>query len=680
MTITFSMTNTICLNMIVKNESRVILRLLESVVQVIDGYCICDTGSTDNTIELIEGFFADKGIPGKIIREPFRDFGYNRTFALQACADIPNMDYILLMDADMILTGSILASSNMEAFKMSLNKDCYHICQGSPDYYYKNVRIVRNYRGYSYWGVTHEYVSTPAGTSYDSIPLDVLFINDIGDGGAKLDKFERDIRLLTKGLEENPNNDRYTFYLANSLRDAGHTERAIETFRKRVEIGGWIEEVWQSHYNIGICYASLGQYEKAICAWVDAYQAHPKRIESLYEIVKYYREQGKNYAAFLYLVEAERSRKLWGASDDFLFLKKDIYDYKLDFEFSIIAYYIPNHGYDIVRHCMTVLSYPHLPEGTANRVFNNYKFYVKRLQRSGFNPQQLNILETATDSLDITKDAAFTKSTPSIALRGNYLLVNSRYVNYYINDEGNYINRSEITTKNAVAVIDISNPIWKVVQEFELKYDMSKDGYYVGLEDVRLYVSGSTIHYQANRGMPDSTMTVENGHIALDSESTKNVRWPIHQTRHTRVEKNWVICDESKIITHWGPQICLGEYKEDAFVETHKIAAPYVFKHLRGSTNAVVIKNELWFICHTVSYEDRRYYYHMVVVLDAETYAVKRYSPFFTFEGEKVEYTLGFVYFENTDQLVIGYSLYDKCAKYMQIGRETIENDMISFV
>jgi hypothetical protein len=69
----------------------------------------------------------------------------------------------------------------------------------------------------------------------------------------------------------------------------------------------------------------------------------------------------------------------------------------------------------------------------------------------------------------------------------------------------------------------------------------------------------------------------------------------------------------------------------------------------------------------------------MVVVLDAETYAVKRYSPFFTFEGEKVEYTLGFVYFENTDQLVIGYSVYDKCAKYMQIGRETIENDMISF-
>ena len=42
--------------MIVKNESRVILRLLESVRLIVDSYCICDTGSTDNTIEIIKLF------------------------------------------------------------------------------------------------------------------------------------------------------------------------------------------------------------------------------------------------------------------------------------------------------------------------------------------------------------------------------------------------------------------------------------------------------------------------------------------------------------------------------------------------------------------------------------------------------------------------------------------------
>jgi glycosyltransferase involved in cell wall biosynthesis len=57
---TFTISNprpSLCLNMIVKNESKIITRLLQSVVGVIDTYCICDTGSTDNTIEVITEFF-----------------------------------------------------------------------------------------------------------------------------------------------------------------------------------------------------------------------------------------------------------------------------------------------------------------------------------------------------------------------------------------------------------------------------------------------------------------------------------------------------------------------------------------------------------------------------------------------------------------------------------------------
>ena len=52
----------ICLNMIVKNESAIIIRLLESVIPLIDSYCICDTGSTDNTITLIKEYCKSKNI------------------------------------------------------------------------------------------------------------------------------------------------------------------------------------------------------------------------------------------------------------------------------------------------------------------------------------------------------------------------------------------------------------------------------------------------------------------------------------------------------------------------------------------------------------------------------------------------------------------------------------------
>lgn len=702
----------ICLNMIVKNESRVIERLLTSVAPLIDAYCICDTGSTDNTIEIIESFMTNHKIPGKIVHEPFRDFGYNRTFAAKAAAEIPGMDYLLLLDADMVLTGDILNSenintqplpinqlngtppeassliSNVNRFKTSLTADCYHICQGTPQYYYKNVRIMRNYRGYTYWGVTHEYVNTPTGTVYESIDMGTLFINDIGDGGAKTDKFERDIRLLTKGLEENPGNDRYTFYLANSLRDGGRYDEAIARFRERIKIGGWIEEIWHSHYSIGNCYRSLGEMEKAIGAWIDAFQAHPKRIESLYEIIKHYREHGKNVAAYMFYKTADASRAKWGASNDFLFLQKDVYDYKLDYEMSILGYYANYDDYHMPKLNMNVLCYPHLPGDINKNVMTNYKFYCPRLSQYATTFDQ-SFLTKATDSLGLASDGTFVKSTPSLVLRGNHLIVNVRYVNYRIDDNGNYVNQENIITKNAIATLDISKDRWQIVDEFELAYDAFHDSRYVGLEDIRLYIEGDMMFYNANRGLKSGNMTVETGQISLESKSTKNVRWPKGKCS---LEKNWVLFGPNRVIYHWNPELTIGtivstthksEYDEDSlsyFKELKRNPVPPFFHSLRGSTNGVVIKDELWFICHSVSYEDRRYYYHIVLVLDKETLAVRRYTPFFTFEGEKVEYTLGFVYLEKTDALLIGYSVYDKCAKYMSVSREYFEGEMIPFI
>ena len=673
---------TICLNMIVKNESRVIERLLNSVAPLIDAYCICDTGSTDNTIQLIESFMTKRQIPGKIVREPFRDFGYNRTFAAKAAAEIPGMDYLLLVDADMVLTGDMLKPDNISRFKTSLTADCYHICQGTPQYYYKNVRIMRNYRGYTYWGVTHEYINTPAGTVYESIDMGALFINDIGDGGAKTDKFERDIRLLTKGLEENPGNDRYTFYLANSLRDAGRYDEAIARFRERIQIGGWIEEVWHSHYSIGDCYRRSGQMEKAIGAWIDAFQAHPKRIESLYEIIKYYREHGKNTAAYIFYKTADASRAKWGASNDFLFLQKDVYDYKLDYEMSIIGYYANYDDYPMPALNMKVLSYPYLSNDVNHNIMTNYKFYCPKLIQHAVSFEQ-PFLTKATESLGLAADGTFVKSTPSLVLRGNHLIVNVRYVNYRIDDNGNYVNQENIITKNAIATLDISKDRWQIVDEFELAYDTSQDGHYVGLEDIRLFIEGDKLFYNANRGLNTGVMTVEHGQIAIETKSTKNSLWPKGKSS---LEKNWVLFGANRVIYHWTPELTIGtidtssEEGTSYFKVLKQNPVPRFFNSLRGSTNGVVIKDELWFICHTVSYEDRRYYYHTVVVLDRETLALRRYTPFFTFEGEKVEYTLGFVYLEKTDALLIGYSLYDKCAKYISVSRKYFEGEMIPFI
>lgn len=678
----------LCLNMIVKNESRIIRRLLESVAKYIDCYCICDTGSTDNTVQIIEDFFSRQTppIPGRIIKEPFRDFGYNRTFALKACESI-DVKYVLLLDADMIFQPN--PDWTKEDIYRRLTDDVYYLFQGSDTFYYKNVRIVKNRVGMSYWGVTHEYVRTPHGSKYSKFDKNELFINDIGDGGCKADKFERDVKLLLKGLEDEPNNDRYTFYLANSYRDAGQHDNAIATYKKRIALGGWFDEVWHSHYSIGKCYRNKGDMANAIYWWLEAYNFFPNRIENLYEIIYYYRTHGKNNLAYGILLMADEQRKK-NTHNDYLFLQKDVYDYKLDYELSIIGYYCNYANYDLKKVSMKVLNYPYTDNGISNNVLNNYKFYVENICDSNLLVDETcDLLQSIGKNLPELKEKVisgeFVPSTPSICMANGKLVVNVRYVNYKIKPDGGYENPGSIETINVLAIVNIEDDDeWVIEKEFVMNYDKTKDNLYVGLEDVRLYCPKSTIYFNANRGLSYHNIKVEHGSISLEDD-VRGVKSSciLDIDGGNQVEKNWVLfqTDENKMkaIYSWYPLI-IGDINTETSRVTNKIeySSPFFFKHLRGSTNGIRVKDELWFICHTVSYEDRRYYYHIMVALDPDTYEVLRYTPYFTFEKEKVEYTLGFVYFDTTDEILISYSVMDKSTEYLLLERKMFDNMMFT--
>lgn len=682
-----STTNTLCLNMIVRNESRIILRLLESVAHIIDSYCICDTGSTDNTVQLVQQFFASRlpPIPGKIVHEPFRDFGHNRTFALDACIDVPNADYLLLLDADMVLQ----TTTDIAKWKRELCKDAYYIYQGSENFYYKNVRIVRNRCGMSYWGVTHEFVKTPEGCIYEQIPKSAMFINDIGDGGAKADKFERDVRLLLKGLEDHPSNDRYTFYLANSYRDGGNPEKAIEYYKQRVEIGGWFEEVWFSYYSIGKCYKQLGDMPNAINAWMDAYQFFPKRLENLYEIASHYRYIGKNELAYMFCNIALHQLK-HNPPQDYLFMHKDVYAYKLEYEMTVIGYYCNLDGHDLGKMSMKVLAQPFVESHITRNVLSNYKFYAKPLRTwelAAVDPENLVLLSSIGKELvAATGIPHMVSTTPSVVYDKikHQLIVCVRYVNYRINDKGGYDNHKHITTVNVMATVDIREDVWRKTSESILEYNRELDATYVGLEDVRLHLSpDKRVLFNANRGLVQG-MNIEHGEIDMSAQLAKTNSRLLTMTGQENIEKNWVLLNGAdgklKSVYGWHP-LRIGdvvECNEDAnkhynFAQTHEFATPDLFKHVRGSTNGVQIDDELWFLCHVVSYEDRRYYYHLFVVLDADTLELKRYTRLFTFDKEKVEYSLGFVYFRPTNRFLLGFSRLDKTTEFMYVSKSAVE-------
>ena len=684
--------------MIVKNESKIITRLLDSVIPIIDCYCICDTGSTDNTIELIKQYFQEKNIPGKIVQEPFQDFAYNRNFALQNCEGMS--EYILFMDADMQLI--------INDFDKNILKDFGHfyILQGTENFYYKNTRIVKNNGLYSYSGVTHEYINFPSTSKECLIEKNQLFILDIGDGGSKNNKFERDIYLLEKGISEDPKNERYHFYLANSYFDTQNFHKAIENYKKRIELGGWIEEIWYSHYKIGLAYKHFSDIqnnmELAVSYWLNAYNLFPYRVENLYELVEYYRYISKHNLAYLYYRLARKI--INNISEDeknsYLFLNNDIYKYKFDYEFSIIYCYLFLNKTEKINFIIDDKKDDHSDELTNSlmKVFNSYddriisitlcniKFYRKifklkskiTLDYSSFFIENVN-----------NEDIIFNSSSSCIIPNKNKdgYIMNIRYVNYTINDSGGYLGTEKnITTINKY--VELSKKFEKTYEKvFDLVYN---NKYYLGVEDVRIFNSvnnnvnnnsdnivfmGTSLHDNGKLGI--SYGQYDKNKVSLDYKELKC------SFNNADCEKNWVFCNTKilgisnntaqQILYKWHPlQICsLNDDHIDLLVERNM---PGVFKYARGSSSGFNYNNEIWFVVHVVSYESPRYYYHMIVVFD-ELMNLLRYSSLFTFEEINIEYCLSIIVEDN--KVIIPYSTIDRTTKVGIYDKSYIESTLI---
>ena len=317
---------TICLNMIVKNEEKVIKRLLESIIDIIDFFIIIDTGSTDNTIPIIQEYFKSFNISGFILKSEFRDFEFNRNEALQFCYKLSNTDYILLLDADMVLEINNFS-------KDSLNKDMYYILQFDNNYMYKNTRIIRNKDIFFYKGLTHEVVLARKNVTYETFPRDNICIKDIGDGGCKEDKIDRDTKLLIKSIKEEPDNSRNYFYLANTFFTKRDFDKSEKCYIKRISMGGWGEEIWYSYYRLGLMYLLKKDHIKSLYFFLEAYEHSPNRVENLYYLMNFYRINDKKNIFLHYynlaknILEKDIDRK------GYLFMEKDMYEIKINQEY-----------------------------------------------------------------------------------------------------------------------------------------------------------------------------------------------------------------------------------------------------------------------------------------------------------------------------------------------------------
>lgn len=621
--------------LMVRNESRILERCLSSVKDVVDAFCVHDTGSTDTTVEIAKEFLQKGNYKGCVTTSEWKNFGFNRSASFTAAQDyVKALDwdlkdtYGLLLDADMIFRPGTLK-------EQTLGDIGYSIVQCAGNLEYPNCRLVRMDHNWKCLGVTHEYWDGVT-TRLDKT---ICWIDDHNDGGCKSDKFERDARLLEEGLKENPKNERYMFYLAQTYHSLGRWKDSIAMYKKRFDFGGWDEERWYSLFMIGDSYLKLNEPLKFEMYMQKAMNFRPGRAEAAYALTKYFREKGEHYKAWYYLL---RGRSL-PMSNDSLFIDKTVYNGLFDYEATILMYYVGKHD-DGLRESM---KYIMNKTENLNSVYQNMGFYVKPLG-------------TSITNHPVPRDAAGSDFHPtSVSICGN--VQNVRFVNYVIDQrngsytmkEGTYSPDNKVRTRNvlwdgktAVLMDDSNTGLNLLPHRIE------------GLEDVRVYVDEmAATRFVATCAQVGPKIRMVRGDYTLASRALKNCK-VLEPPADTDCEKNWLpIPSTSSMIYKWHP-LQIGVVKDDKLEIRASYPTPWFFQHLRGSAIPLRIGSDLLVLTHYVEYTQPRKYYHCIVALDGEDYRPIRMTLPFTFKATGIEYCLGWKN-EGPDTLTFIFSSWD---------------------
>lgn len=237
----------IALNIIMKNESHVLLRMLNSVSPLIDYYVVIDTGSTDNSKLMVKHFFDAKGIPGEIHEHPFVNFEDARNFGIEKAKG--KADFNFVMDCDEVLV--LPKDFNLGKLKSELEKvDVGQIQMNYGLMVYTRRAFYRNSKPFYYLGAVHEVLMCKEpDIIFGSIPGISVIVHPDGASwkGGEKEKYLAHAKIIHDYIIKNGYEPRHVFYLAQSYRDALEHEKALGWYQKRVQItDGFFEERYYS--------------------------------------------------------------------------------------------------------------------------------------------------------------------------------------------------------------------------------------------------------------------------------------------------------------------------------------------------------------------------------------------------------------------------------------------------
>lgn len=260
----------ISLCMIVRDEENVIERCLESIKEVVDEIIIVDTGSTDNTKELIKKYDA------KVIDYKWQDnFADARNFSFS----MATKDYILWLDADDIVPKKS-AEKILDLKKVldeSIDSVTMKYILGMDEY--DNItmslgrnRLVKRNCNFKWVGAVHEYLDVSGKILNTNI--EVIHKKDKVSSQRNLNIFRKMIK------EEKTFTPRDKFYYGNELFYNELYSEAIKIYEDfLMEDDSWVEDKKTACMNLSICYRNLKETSKVLSTLFRSFEYDAPRAD-----------------------------------------------------------------------------------------------------------------------------------------------------------------------------------------------------------------------------------------------------------------------------------------------------------------------------------------------------------------------------------------------------------------
>lgn len=312
--------------MIVRDEARGIRETLASIKPYIGHWTVLDTGSTDGTQEMIRQEL--ESIPGQLHEEPFVDFSTTRNRVLALHGEQTQF-VIMLSGDDIVVNGGGLLNLRHEG-----DVSAFSVQRKTGSTSYLQVVIMATGQGWRYVGRTHEALVNPSRFATDA-PLNVSIIRKNPEN--KYARWLADLVLLQRDIDDNPENPRPRFYLAQTYECLGRFEEALAAYETRIKMSGWIEEVYEALFRRARVMGLLGYvWPEVQQAYLDAHALDPRRAEPLFAIAEHWYFAKENALCYLF---ASRAAAL-PIPKTRLFVDVDVYTWKAADLVATCAFYL----------------------------------------------------------------------------------------------------------------------------------------------------------------------------------------------------------------------------------------------------------------------------------------------------------------------------------------------------